>query len=151
MILETLNIRKRRIFLKICYRLLRYWQGSLFVPVVTLVLINHPNYLCYLGLCFSRACFKCATVLPSVVLQGRVGWAAGECFPCLKSSLVFSRTGQALWYSIVFTVVELLCLYKWKACDCFILKEGRWPFLQVFVLQCFSMPHTLLLGVYHGG
>lgn len=49
--------------LKNLLQTLRYWQCSIFVPVVTLVLINHPNYLCYSDLCFWCVCFKCGIVL----------------------------------------------------------------------------------------
>lgn len=80
-----------------------------------------------------------------VALRGSVGRAAGECFPCLKYSLVFSSIGQVLPYSMA---VELLCLQKRKARNCYILKKGRSPGLQVRVLRCFSTyrPALLLRG-----
>lgn len=58
MILKTLNIRKRRKFLKNLLQTLEYWCCSIFVSLVTQVLLNHPNYLCYLDLCFWFPCFK---------------------------------------------------------------------------------------------
>lgn len=62
---------KKEKLLKNLLRTLRYGQHFIFMPVVTLVLINHPSYVCYLDLCFRCACSGCGAVLRWVAVPAQ--------------------------------------------------------------------------------
>lgn len=56
--IENSQHPKKEKILKNLLQTLEYWCCSIFVSLVTQVLQNHPNYLCYLDVCFWFPCFK---------------------------------------------------------------------------------------------
>lgn len=94
---------KKEKLVKNLLQTLRYGQHFIFVPVVTVVLTNHPSYVCYLGSCF-RPRFRCGAVPAGSPCEGQ-----GEQLPLPGSrcSVGFGSAGHVLWRCVVLRCLGL--------------------------------------------